>query len=222
MRRWRHPTSRGLWVAAHPAPSELRGCYPRSHRSWAFLQTPTRCETSQKLLPVRVSGYALNSHVQKIVFLILISCKHHGGPAAGQGPPGLLHTPPGLHAPRSFQALTTSQHCSKPMGLQASKGLQSFRCHQTCKGQTQDLCGLVWRPPASRPLTREFVAARDQNHFGAPARKNQCTLYRFGLLGWIGWRQGYASRCTGGARRGSRRPLSIGSFHCLTQYECKG
>ena len=47
MRRWRHPTSRDLWVAAHPAPSELRGCCPRSHRNWAFFKTPTRCETSQ-------------------------------------------------------------------------------------------------------------------------------------------------------------------------------
>ena len=47
MRRWHHPTSRDLWVAAHPVPSELRGCCPRSHRNWAFSKTPTRCETSQ-------------------------------------------------------------------------------------------------------------------------------------------------------------------------------
>ena len=37
-----------------------------------------------------------------------------------------------------------------------------------------------------------------------------------------GWRQGCASRCTGGARRGSIRPLSIGSSHCLNQYGCIG
>ena len=30
-----------------------------------------------------------------------------------------------------------------------------------------------------------------------------------------------ASRCTGRARRGSIRPFSIGSSHCLTQYGCK-
>ena len=47
MRRWRHPTSRDLWVSAHPAPSEPRGCCPRSHRSWAFFKTPARCKTSQ-------------------------------------------------------------------------------------------------------------------------------------------------------------------------------
>ena len=32
--------------SAHPAPSEPRGCCPRS-QSWAFFNTPTRCETSQ-------------------------------------------------------------------------------------------------------------------------------------------------------------------------------
>ena len=47
MRRWCHPTSRDLWVAANPAPSEPRGCCPRSHQSWAFTKMPTRCETSQ-------------------------------------------------------------------------------------------------------------------------------------------------------------------------------
>ena len=36
------------------------------------------------------------------------------------------------------------------------------------------------------------------------------------LAHWGGWRQGYASRCTGGARRGSIRPFSIGSLYCLT------
>ena len=42
------------------------------------------------------------------------------------------------------------------------------------------------------------------------------------LAHWGGWRQGCASRRTGGARRRSMRPLSIGSSHCLNQYGCIG
>ena len=38
MRRWRHPTSRDLWVAARPTPSEPLGYGPRSHRDWAFFK----------------------------------------------------------------------------------------------------------------------------------------------------------------------------------------
>ena len=51
MLQWRHPTSRDLWVVAHPAPSKPRRCCPRSHRSWAFFKTPTHCETSQATTP---------------------------------------------------------------------------------------------------------------------------------------------------------------------------
>ena len=43
----------------------------------------------------------------------------------------------------------------------------------------------------------------------------------FCLLGWLE-AELYVSRCTGGARKGSVRPVSIGSSHCLTQYGCKG
>ena len=55
---------------------------------------------------------------------------------------------------------------------------------------------------------------------GCPGQcgRGQCSgvcLYIFGGLGC-------ASRCMGGAWRGSIRPLSIGSSHCLTQYGCKG
>ena len=75
MRRWCHPISRDLWVAAHPAPSEPRGCCARSHRSWAFFKIPTR-----------------NSHLNKIVFASAFKKKMASRALQAippvQGPPG--------------------------------------------------------------------------------------------------------------------------------------
>ena len=74
MRRWRHPTSRDLWVAAHPAHSELRCCCARAIETGLSSTLPPAVRHHRlppKLLPVRVSGCALNSHLEKIVFLLL-------------------------------------------------------------------------------------------------------------------------------------------------------
>ena len=70
MRRWRNLTSRDLWVAARPAPSEPRGHRPRVHRNWAFLKFATRGETSQATtFFISCSGLALHPHFHlKMVF----------------------------------------------------------------------------------------------------------------------------------------------------------
>ena len=52
--------------------------------------------------------------------------------------------------------------------------------------------------------------------------KGKINVHCIYLAHWGGWRQGCASRCAGRAWRGSIRPLSIGSSHCLTQYGCIG
>ena len=170
MRRWRHPTSRDLWVAAHPAHSEP--CCSRSHRNWAFFNTHplwdiTGYHPNYFLLGFRATASIPTSKRSSSCFLFLKGKTGRRRRASRnlQGPPGAfrgLQGPPG--ASRGLQAPSA-----------ASKGLEAF------KG-----------PPG--PMKGE----------------NQCTLH---IFGWGGWRQGCASRCTGRAWRGSRRPFSIGSSH---------
>ena len=160
MHPWRHPTSRDLWVAADPALSELRRYGPRSHRSWVFFKTPTRCSSLHTF---------------------------EGASSASKGP----RQPPG----------------ALRQGRVSVRGLSEF-LGQNC----------VFRNPLpSSPSPREFAAARGRE----PFRKQMWGCWRDLTLGFRaskinvycidlalgGWRQGCASRCTGGARRGSFHTL---------------
>ena len=57
MRRWRHPTSRDLWVAARPAPGELPGLVQEAIETGHSSNHPPAVKHHRlppKLLPVRV------------------------------------------------------------------------------------------------------------------------------------------------------------------------
>ena len=138
MRRWRHPTSRDLWVAAHPAPNKPRGCCSRSHPIWAFFKSPTRCETSQATTQI-ISCYGLGLRPQFPPPKDLLasdfnqtSCRapHRQGLQELRGPADLrLQTPAAaksLH-PRLLGAV-------KQGGLQASRSLAYS--HQTGKSMS--------------------------------------------------------------------------------------
>ena len=59
MHRWRHPTSTNLWVAAHPAPSDPRGCCPEAIETGLSSKSPPAVRHHRlppKLLPVRVQA----------------------------------------------------------------------------------------------------------------------------------------------------------------------
>ena len=143
-------------------------------------------------------------------------------------PPAVRH-PPIPTFKRSSSRSPSNEHQHKgpgaPGGLQG-QGPRPSRASSTC------ILGRL--PPCLRPLPRQFAAARGQT-FKGPARRSlkigvhvfrACNL-GFGVfpsrrkstyIVYI-WptREGCASRCTGGARRGYIRPFSIGSSHCLTQ-----
>ena len=132
-----------------------------------------------KLLPVRVSGYAFNSHLKKIVFSLGLQICSHGPSWLGlQKPPGGLQG--GLQGPPGWGL--------KRPGLGA----------RTLEGPLRrwlKMWGRRWR---------DFVRG-----FGVfPSRGKSMYI----VCIWL----------TPDARRGSIRPLSIGSSHCPTQYWCKG
>ena len=114
------------------------------------------------------------------------------GPAAPPGPPG----PPG------------------PKGLPGRQGPGASRA---CRGFQEPQ-----RPPHLSLRSTRFGGG-GLKMWG---RRPRDFARKFGVfpskVHWGGWRHGCASRCTGRARRGSIRPLSIGSSYCLTQYGCIG
>ena len=107
-----------------------------------------------------------------------------------------------------------------------------------------DFGGFPGGPPASRPSPADLLQLGARTLPGGPPGdrlkmwgataeglgpwvwgipiKGKINVHCIYLAYWGGWRQGCASRCTGRARRGSIRPFSIGSSHCLTQYGGKG
>ena len=133
-RRWRHPNSRDLWVAAHP-------CCPRSHRNWAFFKTPTRCETSHATSQITSClGLGLRPQFpppKRSSFSLLLS-----NAQASRGLQG-----PQLGACR--------QRFSGPSGVSVTK-------HQLFEGPREALWGVFRWPLASRPPPCECAAARGQ------------------------------------------------------------
>ena len=132
--------------------------------------------------------------------------------------------------------------------LRGLSGLQPSRASGACLGASSPgPSRRLHRPPETRGLQASRSATRVQKSQiccswgpeplqGASWKKTENVGKSFQELGrwvlgyshriylahWGGWRQGCASRCTGRARRGSIRPLFIGSSHCLTQYGCIG
>ena len=144
MRRWPHHTSSDLWVAAHPTPSEPRGCCLRSHRSWA----------SSKLPP------AVRIHRLPPNLLPVHSGEYPDGPAAGEppGPPGprALSSragPPGRGL-QAFSGASEISRASKTSLVQAKGPPQAIRAFR----QVLARCWVGFRP------SRKFAAVRGQTH----------------------------------------------------------
>ena len=121
-----------------------------------------------------------------------------------------------------------------PRGLQGPPGASTASNALRRASKPQELFwGGFWVAPGLKALTRRFAGAGGRGPL--EEAENLGASFGLGLLGlgyflkgkinvhciylahWGGWRQGCASRCTGRARRGSIRPLSIGSSH-----GCKG
>ena len=97
MRRWRHPTSRDLWVAARPAPTNFIDVAQQPIETGLSLTLPPAVRHHR--LPPELR-HAPNSHLEKIVFL--------------QGPPA--------RSQRGRGSGFASTRASRPQGLRASRG----------------------------------------------------------------------------------------------------
>ena len=57
MRRWHHPPSRDLWVAAHPAPSKPHGCCPPKKPSKSGFSSKSPPTVRHHRLPPKILGF---------------------------------------------------------------------------------------------------------------------------------------------------------------------
>ena len=132
------------------------------------------------------------------------------GPGPQGPPPGLLQGPQELPGPKKL---------TRPdFGGFAGGSLPQGPHPQICSSQGPGpLQRASWKRPENVATAEGFCPWV----WGIPF-KGKINVHCIYLAHWGGWRQGCASRCTGRAWRGSIRPLSIGSSHCLTQYGGKG